>query len=210
MPTISRGAVLVTTLLALVLSGCSGAGSESRPGAGADHAPVTATDRVDVQPFAPNGEPAPGLTVIEDAEATCSASGVDLSDPAARRCMTTEGYLLYDPCYVRADTALCLRDPDSTDAVRIHMVEDRGPRPLHELVQRPWLLELADGRRCVLARTPDPDDPAEQPTYTCGKDDHLFGMPDTSAPVWTIGNRHGTDPAPDNPLRDTTIRTAWF
>ncbi|KID30717.1 hypothetical protein HQ32_02222 [Prauserella sp. Am3] len=209
---------LLTAVLALVLMtvACSGDAAEQ---AHPEAAPVTATQRVTVEPFTPDGAPSPRLTVTDEADAKCSASGVDLSDPTARRCMTTEGYLLYDPCYVRPgptpDTALCLREPDSTDAVRIHLVEDAGPLPPEEITQRPWYLQLEDGRRCVLAPRPDPTDPAEQPTYTCGKGDHLFGMPDTSAPVWTIGNRQDTDTAggtgdAESALREVDIRTAWF
>ncbi|GAA1223462.1 hypothetical protein GCM10009676_01010 [Prauserella halophila] len=191
----------------------SGTGGSDTGGSDADRAPVTTTREVHLDPFTSSGRPAPWITVVDRAAAKCSASGVNVTDPDARRCMTTEGYFLYDPCFVRhlprPDVALCLRNPTTSEAVRIRIVEDT-PRPDGgESAGRPWFLELADGRHCVPAPSPAEDDPGGRPTYNCGRDDHLYGLPDTTGPVWTITNRLGDAdaPGPPHPVR---IRTAWL
>lgn len=200
---------LGTALLAL--AGCTDAGA--REAGPASDSPVTETRAVHVDPFTPAGAPAPDVTIIDRAAAKCSPSGVNRSDPDARRCMTTKGYLLYDPCFVRhdprPDVALCMQNPTRSEAVRIRIVEDVPPAAGREFSGRPWFLELADGRRCVPAPSPAEGDPPGTPTYTCGSDDHLYGLPDTEAPVWTITNRPG-DPDQPGPAREVRIRTAWL
>ncbi|MBB3665461.1 MULTISPECIES: hypothetical protein [Prauserella salsuginis group] len=200
---IGLGAALVA------LAGCTDADADGS----ARTSPVTATRAVHLDPFTPSGRPAPEFTVVDRAAAKCSASGVNLSDPDARRCMTTDGYFLYDPCFVRhrprPDVALCVQNPTTSEAVRIRIVEDT-PRPPGDVrPDRPWFLELADGRRCVPAPSPTEDDPPGRPTYTCGSDDHLYGLPDTTKHVWTITNRHGGADEPGPPRR-VSIRTAWL
>lgn len=202
--------VLVAALLAL--AGCTDTGARA-DGSGTHHAPVTTTRATHVEPFTPEGMPAPGFTVVDHAAAKCSASGVNLSDPDARRCMTTEGYFLYDPCFVRhhprPDVALCVQNPTTSQAVHIRIVEDTAAPADGQRPGRPWFLELADGRHCVPAPSPSEDDPPRRPTYTCGSDDHLYGLPDTTQPVWTITNRPGDADTPGPPQR-VRIRTAWL
>ncbi|WP_253853438.1 hypothetical protein [Prauserella alba] len=196
----------------LALAGCTDADAG---GAGTDHtAPVTATRAVHLDPFTPSGRPAPEFTVVDRAAAKCSASGVNLSDPDARRCMTTAGYFLYDPCFVRhrprPDVALCVQNPTTSEAVRIRIVEDTPGPADRRRPGRPWFLELADGRHCVPAPGPGrANDPPGRPTYTCGSDDHLYGLPDTTGPVWTMTNRLGDADGPGPPHR-VRIRTAWL
>ncbi|WP_253829366.1 hypothetical protein [Prauserella aidingensis] len=211
-----RPAALGLVVALLALTGCTDTGARA-DGSGAHHSPVTATHATHVEPFTHEGRPAPGFTVVDHAAAKCSASGVNLSDPDARRCMTTEGYFLYDPCFVRhhprPDVALCVQNPTTSQAMHIRIVEDTAAPADGERPGRPWFLELADGRHCVPApgpgRGPGSGSDSGRPTYTCGSDDHLYGPPDTTRPVWTITDRPAGADAPGAPQR-VRIRTAWL
>ncbi|MFC4001329.1 hypothetical protein ACFS2C_06750 [Prauserella oleivorans] len=190
----------------LVLLGACGSPAPAEPPAG----PVTATAEIMLYPFTETGEPAPGITVVDEAEATCSASTLDLGNPAARRCVTTAGLILHDPCFVRAapapDVALCVQNPATGQAVRMTIAQDLGPRPQPELVHAPWFLELEDGRWCVPTAGIGPELDGEKPSFACGGQDFLYGVPDNRAPVWTIAHRDdGAETT--QPVR---IRTAWY
>ncbi|WP_145600385.1 hypothetical protein [Prauserella rugosa] len=205
----------------VVLGGCSGPpGSDPVE----NPAPVHATEQVSVYPFTQDGRPASGLDVVHEGNGTCWQSWVSVDSDAARRCAPVPkgdpdtSKPVHDPCYLHpeagADRALCLADPTTGQAVSFDVVSDDGPRPEEEAAHKPWFLELGDGRHCVLYLSPDEGvDPAEIPTYACGRNDYLYGEPDTGRPVWTIANRHGEadtriEPGPE--LDEVQIRTAWF
>ncbi|OLT42658.1 hypothetical protein BJF85_22220 [Saccharomonospora sp. CUA-673] len=206
-----------------VLAGCSGpdaAGGDTPD----DAEPVHATRVIPVYPFARDGDPAAGLDVVDEGEATCWQSWVSVDSDHARRCAPVPtgdphtSKIVHDPCYVRpdegTDRALCLADPTRSQAVAFDVVQDDGPRPAEEKEPKPWFLELGDGRQCVLFLSPDEGvDPAEIPTYACGQNDYLYGAPDTRSPVWTMANRHGeadTRIEPGHELDEVQIRTAWL
>lgn len=214
------GVVVVVAALT-GLGGCTGT-SETRLAAHAQ--PVTTTEQITVDPFTDAGEPDPGLDVVEKGEGNCWQSWVSITTADARRCAPLlkgaehTSQEVHDPCYVHVrpgpDRAICIQNPTTGEATGFEVVEDTGPAPEETRRHRPWFLELADGRHCVLfPGADDPDSTEEDPTYGCGRNDYLYGMPDTANRVWTIANRHGeaeerTEPGPR--LDEAPIRTAWF
>ncbi|GAA1223469.1 hypothetical protein GCM10009676_01020 [Prauserella halophila] len=203
------------------LSGCSGA-PDARPATSTQ--PVTTTEQITVDPFTESGEPAAGLDIVEKGDGNCWQSWVSITGSNARRCapvLTGDQHTsqeVHDPCYLHVrpgpDRAVCIQNPTTGEATGFDVVEDTGPAPEDAQRHRPWFVELADGRHCVLVPgADDPESTAEDPTYGCGSHDYLYGMPDTTTSVWTITNRHGeaVERAEAGPHRDrVSIRTVWF
>lgn len=213
---------VVAVIAALTgLSGCSSA-PDTRPAVNAES--VTATEQITVDPFTDSGKPDAGLDIVEKGKGHCWQSWVSITGSDARRCAPElkggqhTSQEVHDPCYLRvrpgADRALCVQNPTTGEATAFDVVEDTGPAPEETQRHRPWFVELADGRHCVLSPgADDPESTEEDPTYGCGQHDYLYGMPDAREPVWTIANRHGEadevgEPGPQ--LDEVPIRTAWF
>ncbi|GAA1201404.1 hypothetical protein [Prauserella alba] len=206
------------------LAGLGGCGGAPDTRLAADAGPVTATEQITVDPFTESGEPDPDLDIVEKGEGNCWQSWVSISGSDARRCapvLTGDSHTsqeVHDPCYLRVrpgpDRAICIQNPTTGEATGFEVVEDVGPVPKEAQRHRPWFIELADGRHCVpMPGADDPESTEEDPTYGCGRNDYLYGMPDTTTRVWTIANRHGeaderTEPGPQ--LDKASIRTAWF
>jgi hypothetical protein len=196
-------ATVAATLLAL-----GGCGTDD-PATGTT-GPLTATRTATVDPFTPDGQPKPGLTITNEFDADCRPSALDGGNSRARQCFTGGPTLMLDPCFVPGDgpqrTALCLRGPDSHRATLLTITDDTAPPATAGTeAGNPWYIELADGSRCRAAG-PNPVTLDGMPlSYGCGDDGFLYGLPDRSRPVWTI--HHGSDGSQHT--RVVRIRTAW-
>jgi len=150
-------------------------------------------------------QPASGLAAPPDGpRGACVAPAWTTARPDAVRCLDEHGEV-HEPCWVpRLPTAsigsvLCgypgqrtldrivlttsLRLPDSPPSATAD--ETRPPDT------SPISIELAGGVLC-LARSANPDDaPAGSAGYACAGGGEAVGLPDRSAPVWTIRYRAG-------------------
>lgn len=201
-------AVTVLSLAALALTACE---SDSRP-----LPPVTATEHLVMQPLTTDGEPSPGITVIDDVTGHCRPSGVDPENQQARRCFTEETSVALDPCFLPASTepiipevapgtALCLSEPLSGRATRVTVHADVPPEPGNEKQAAPWVVELDNGTHCSMVGGVDVELDGLRMSYGCDDDGYLYGPIDTSDPVWTV--HHQAEGAAQTEI--VAIRTVW-
>lgn len=168
------------------------------PGVSATGAPATTVSRTFV-PFTRSGAPAAGVAARRSG--SCFTASITVRSPLAYRCFA--GNAILDPCFARtaaATTLDCYADPWSR-AVELR-VTAALPTSAPLDITRPWALELADGRRCVVVTGTAPSVQGVVLGYRCG--DGAAGLAGTSGSVLTAVQRSAT-----GAVARVAVSTVW-
>lgn len=180
--------------------------------------PINATGRVTVRPVTSTGDPAPGYSVTNEAQASFACTG-ESSPVAVSPNIQFCGYSATDTvaCWKSAVPAsvLCLRDPLTKKLVRIKYTGQFAatPAPAHPA---PQALVLDDDNRCLIRDGGAWDSVPSQPTwvgwYYCANHADVYGpMPgngiDQTQPTWTV---HTVTPGEGATITNHSVTIAYF
>ena len=191
-------------VMACLLAACGASAGQSAGG--------SATKRVQVSPVTANGMAASGFRVASTAaNATCEPGSEAIGE--AYRCFA--GNAIYDPCWAEkaaAPTVLCLPYPWSRSEVSLRVRGSLGAIPSqgHPGLAEPWGVELAGGRRCLLAQGAHTEFAGHVIDYYCNGRLWLLRGLTENGQVWRAGSviTSKSGKLARGPTEE--IRIAWF
>lgn len=202
-----HGRYKIVALMAGLIS--LGACTNSVPGS-ASSKPLSETTTVLMNPFTLDGDPAPGITVNGELTGECQPSAVDPGNSNARRCFTEQSSKVLDPCFVApvniSNSALCMSSPVA-EATSLTITSDTEAVALpSDESADPWFVELENGTMCGILGGATATLDGMRLNYSCNQQEHLYGSPDRSHPVWKIHyQRDGS-----RTVAIVRIRKAWY
>lgn len=159
-------------------------------------------------PVDQGGEPSSNLQLTEERGSCFAGSGIAFRSDAWR-CVPAGSSELQDPCFATSSNAVvCVMTPWDTEATSLNLTK---PLPVEsqaggEQTDRPWALELVDGRRCTLLGGATRAIANRRVNFGCDDGSYLLGDPDESAPVWTIFAGEGDQQS----IEAVQIKIAWL
>lgn len=159
---------------------------------------------------------APGLTVSERLSGSCWIGSLASPRSDAWRCSSTtnaaDGSNLFDPCYQGIVDAVVCANPFSHHAILLQLTK---PLPLQmgnkhpDTERRSVWVRLPDGTGCSFITGATNLIGDLRLNYGCAKGGRytaLYGMPNTSQPLWTIWAL----PQSSKDLVTVSVPEAWF
>jgi pimeloyl-ACP methyl ester carboxylesterase len=176
------------------------------------------TRMVDIAPVLPDGQPKPGVTIVNGGTAQSCQGGSDIA-PQAYRCFS--GHFAYDPCWLdnadpAQDSVLCLEHPWDTKATFFKVASGGLPAflgPTQPINPRfPWGVQLSDGEQCIAVQGTHDSDNGEVVDYSCGNSDRhvLLRTLSRATAQWTYRSAYYNGSGGYRPGPLERVITAWY